>query len=140
MQGRGFSITRYGKEKRGGAGKGQGRHPRPDPVYPVKLRLDGVAYQAMKKYLAVLKRRSGMYVSILDWASDLILNANWNLVAPNVKRLPDTDKQLIISRAADERLADMVREIRAARPGVTGISKASVFSAIILMKIKIDSA
>ena len=83
----GFKTKRLQRDRRGGAGRGQGRHKKEIESNPSKLRLASTDYELLKKHVLDLRRATGRAISIQDYGSKLVMEADWNLIVPKVQSL-----------------------------------------------------
>jgi hypothetical protein len=126
-----YTLHRRQPDRRGGAGRGQGRKPLAVPVVTIKVRIFATAHQKLEQHLETLKARSGKYISAQQFLSDLVLKADLNLVVRHVKTERHSERAMaVITREACDRLDELVNQVRAAKPDLF-ISRTKVLSAII---------
>jgi hypothetical protein len=126
-----YTVHRKHPERRGGAGRGQGRKPLAVPVVTIKVRIFATAHQKLDRHLETLKARSGKYISGQQFLSDLVLKADLNQIVPYVKNERRGERAMaVIIQQAGDRLDELVNKVKAAKPDLF-ISRTKVLSAII---------
>jgi hypothetical protein len=126
----GFKTKRLHKDPRGGAGRGQGRPKNAEESNAVKLRLAAADHDRLKRQVVSLRRATGRVISIQDYGSKLILEADLNAIVPEVQSLRGDVLITTINPDADAQLEALLERIKSLRQDVR-VSRGAVFGAIV---------
>jgi hypothetical protein len=133
MLAQGYTTKRVSKERRGGAGRGQGRPFLDTPISTVKLKIPQLVHLKLQEQVVTFRKRSGHYVSLQDYTAQLIMQADINLLMPMVKALKSKPPAwLHLPEAANDRLQQLTNQVAAVHPELQ-TSRPMVLGAIVAL-------